>query len=206
MEDAPRALPLTRLAHERLRAHLREGDVAVDATVGNGHDTSLLAEAVGASGRVYGFDVQCAALRSARARLTGRGLQDRVQLVHAGHERMREYLPESLWGRVAAVTFNLGYLPGGDHSLVTRPVTTLEALAQSLGLLAPSGIVSVLVYVGHPGGDAELRGVEDWLRRLDPAPGVERHAGRSPRSPVLFLIRPTDPGAAEDGLVTKGRP
>lgn len=37
---------------------LRPGDVAVDATAGNGHDTLFLAQAVGPSGTVYAIDVQ----------------------------------------------------------------------------------------------------------------------------------------------------
>jgi predicted methyltransferase len=44
---------------------LQAGDVAVDATAGNGHDTLFLAEAVGPTGRVHAVDVQvrpCAAV------------------------------------------------------------------------------------------------------------------------------------------------
>ena len=35
-----------------------KGDYAVDATLGNGHDTCFLAEIVGDSGKVFGFDIQ----------------------------------------------------------------------------------------------------------------------------------------------------
>lgn len=37
---------------------LRPGDTAVDATMGNGHDTLFLAQAVGPTGHVIGFDIQ----------------------------------------------------------------------------------------------------------------------------------------------------
>lgn len=45
------------LAADYVRRTLREGDIAVDATMGNGGDTQFLAELVGKTGRVYGFDV-----------------------------------------------------------------------------------------------------------------------------------------------------
>jgi ubiquinone/menaquinone biosynthesis C-methylase UbiE len=37
---------------------LRPGDVAVDATCGNGHDTLFMAQCVGPSGCVHAVDVQ----------------------------------------------------------------------------------------------------------------------------------------------------
>ena len=47
--------------------HIKEGGVAVDFTMGNGHDTLWLSKAVGESGKVYAFDVQQAALDSPAA-------------------------------------------------------------------------------------------------------------------------------------------
>ena len=41
-----------------LNKAVTSGDIVVDATLGNGHDTLFLAKLVGESGRVYGFDVQ----------------------------------------------------------------------------------------------------------------------------------------------------
>ena len=43
--------PLTRVAHDALARHLKPGDLAVDATVGNGHDTLVLAQQVAPDGR-----------------------------------------------------------------------------------------------------------------------------------------------------------
>ena len=47
--------------------HLKEGDVAVDFTMGNGNDTLFLSKTVGESGKVYAFDIQEAALTSTEA-------------------------------------------------------------------------------------------------------------------------------------------
>lgn len=162
------SLPLVNRAHMTLASILAPGDVAIDATVGNGHDTLFLAREVAENGTVYGFDIQEQALDTAYRRLQEEGLEGRVSLYHAGHEAMAVVLPESVRGRVKAVMFNLGYLPGGDKQRTTGITTTLAALQQSAELLAPGGAVSVLAYTGHPGGREEAEEVKAWARALSP--------------------------------------
>ena len=60
--QAPTRRPLTRIAQAAVGAALGDGARAIDATMGNGHDTLFLARAVGPQGRVIAFDVQDAAL------------------------------------------------------------------------------------------------------------------------------------------------
>lgn len=156
----PRA---TTLAHQIVSAHLRDGSIAVDATAGNGHDTEFLARCVGPRGRIHAFDIQETALEAARARLAASGLGDRVRWHLAGHEHLALHVP----GPVDAVMFNLGYLPGGDHALVTRPGTTVAACEAALARLAPGGLLSVVMYQGHPGGADEAAGVLEWAFGLD---------------------------------------
>ena len=162
------SLSLVQQAHAALSEILAEGDIAIDATVGNGHDTLFLAREVGEVGTVYGFDIQEAALDTAYRRLQEEGLAGRVSLYHAGHEAMAVVLPESVRGRVKAVMFNLGYLPGGDKQRTTGINTTLAALEQARALLAPGGAISVLAYTGHPGGREEAEAVRGWARSLSP--------------------------------------
>jgi hypothetical protein len=159
--EIPRLRGPVPLAHLLLRNHLREGDLAVGATA---HDTLLLAELVGNTGRVWAFDIQEQAILQTAARLTEAGLAERVKLLHRGHETMAEHVRSEL----GAVTFNLGYLPGGDQSVVTRPETTLAAFGQALGLLRPGGILAVSVYPGHDGGASERRTVDAWAAGLPP--------------------------------------
>lgn len=140
---------------------------AVDATVGNGYDTLFLAELVGETGHVYGFDIQQSALDAAKIRFFDAGLNDRVTLLHAGHERMGEVLPAEVKGQIQTVTFNLGYLPGGDKTVVTRSDTTIQALSSALEWLAPGGIITAVLYNGHPGGQEEQDEVLRWARTLD---------------------------------------
>ena len=163
------AFSLVRQAHAALSALLKEGDIAIDATVGNGHDTLFLARAVGPTGKVYGFDIQAQALDTAYQRLQAEGLADRVSLYHAGHEAMAAALPDTLPGRVMGVMFNLGYLPGGDKGRTTAIATTLTALEQARSFLAPGGAISVLAYTGHPGGREEAEAVKRWAEGLSDA-------------------------------------
>ena len=50
------------------------------------------------------------------------------------------------------VAFNLGYLPGGDKTITTVSETTQLALEATKKILIPGGLISLVVYVGHPGG------------------------------------------------------
>ena len=60
---------------------LQPGDIAVDATMGNGHDTLFMAECVGKTGLVYAFDIQAQAIEATKARLTDTPFEQRVQLI-----------------------------------------------------------------------------------------------------------------------------
>jgi len=153
-------------AHSLATGAVRPGGVAVDATVGNGHDTAVLARSVGEGGHVFGFDVQADALDNTRDRLASEGLTDRATLIEAGHETMGRHLPESAHGAVDAVMFNLGYLPGSDSALTTSPSTTRPALEGALRLLRPGGVTTVVVYTGHEGGDDEAAAVDAWAADL----------------------------------------
>ena len=176
---------LTEVAHAALAAVLADGARAIDATVGNGHDTLFLASRVGPGGRVIGFDVQPRAIDAAAARLGAAGVGKVVTLHHAGHEQMLTRIPAEWCGTVAAITFNLGYLPGGDKSWVTQPASTVDALQQAASMLRREGLQSVMVYHGHPGAAAEARAVEEWITGLDAAYRVTCH--RSP-GPTLYLV------------------
>lgn len=152
------------LSHLFLRSFVRGGHTAVDATCGNGHDTLLLARLVGAHGHVWGFDIQRQAVAETGRRLAEAGLAERVTLLPLGHEELAEHVT----GPLQVVLFNLGYRPGGDRGIITRPETTGAALEQSPALLAAGGIVLVTVYPGHSGGAEEQAAVERWASGLDP--------------------------------------
>lgn len=157
-------IKVTQLAHQLVARVLREGAVAVDATAGNGRDTLFLARMVGPGGHVYAFDIQEEALRRTAAALARENLDGRVTLIHAGHEYLSEYVKPP----VSAVMFNLGYLPGGDHGIVTRRETTVPGLKAALALLSPGGLAALVLYPGHREGKAERGELLDYCRRLVP--------------------------------------
>lgn len=169
------------------------GDVAVDATVGNGADTRFLSGLVGPHGRVFGFDIQRQALDEARRRLARHEAPDNVTLIHAGHEAMAEHLPGEAVGNVAGVMFNLGYLPGGDETVITRPVTTCSAIDAALAVLRPGGVASLIIYTGHPGGAEEAEAVLDHCAglHLDLARvrRCEMHNHAACQTRVIFIER-----------------
>lgn len=151
------------MVHRLVRDAVRPGDVVIDATVGTGRDTQFLAECVGTTGTVYGFDVQQVALDAAQSLLNGQ--TSNVRLILAGHETMIEHIPAHHHGCARAVTFNLGYLPRGERSITTAAPTTRQALGQALQLLAPGGLITIVCY-SHPEGHAELQAVRDELATL----------------------------------------
>ncbi len=173
----------TALAQEILKPMIRKGDFVIDATAGNGHDTFFLAECVGGTGRVLAFDVQEAALASARVRVGEMGW---VEFFHESHVKMGDHAAA---GSVAVVMFNLGYLPGEDHELTTQTAETLAALEVAARLLKPGGVLSVICYPGHPAGAAEAVAVEDRMTALT-ASGwrVARYGAIGTRKAAPFLL------------------
>lgn len=179
------------LAADVLSRVLSEGDSAVDATMGNGHDTEALCRLVGPSGRVYAFDIQPQAVENTRLRLLEAGLADRASLFCLGHEHLAEAVPVP----VRAVMFNLGWLPGGDHGITTLLPTTLSAVEQALSLLLPGGVLVLCAYPGHPEGAREKESLISFFSSLPPQRyNVLRQVflNAGPGAPECFVVQKTD--------------
>ncbi len=141
------------------------GSVVLDATAGRGRDTLFLAQLVGPSGKVWALDIQPDAIKATRELLVTNHLTDRVTLQLTGHENLGTVLPGPLNGAM----FNLGYLPGGNKALITKPDTTVRALQQVVEKLVPGGLITIVLYTGHPGGLAESTRVEEFVEQLPQA-------------------------------------
>lgn len=152
------------IAAETAKRVLHEGDRAVDATMGNGHDTLMLCNLVGDTGRVYAFDVQQQAVENTRQRLIASGVLKRAELFITGHEHMAALVPEG----VRLVMFNLGWLPGSDKTVRTQWATTEKAVEAALELLAPLGVCIIAIYPGHEEGEEERRQLMAFLSALKP--------------------------------------
>lgn len=193
MNDLDPMLPPrpTALARSILASCIQLGEWVIDATAGNGYDTVFLAECVGATGRVLAFDVQEAAIQSARAKALECGVAQQVTFFHESHSNMEKYAAP---GTVSAVMFNLGYLPGKDHILTTEKEGTLAALGAAARLIRPGGILSVICYPGHPAGEIEAVAVEDQLASMA-ADGwrTTRYGAIGTRRPAPFLLLAAKP-------------
>lgn len=180
---------LTEKVHQILTNHLQEGDHAIDATAGNGYDTLFLAEQIGSSGKVIAIDIQDCAIQSTREKLESAGLIDRVRLVSEDHATALTRLITSNVGKMAAIIFNLGYLPGSDKSVQTRAESTQEALAASIQLLSPGGYLCVTAYRRHSGGTADAVAVEAFMRKSNKeGHAVECHEPESNNSPPILWV------------------
>jgi glycine oxidase len=175
---------LTEQAHAIVRAVVKPGETVVDATAGNGHDTVFLSRLVGASGRVIAFDPDPQAQIETNNRLRANVLP-LPQFHAASHAAMERFVSPG----IAAVMFNLGYRPGGDHNRTTEPDSTVSALSAACRLIRPGGIVTVIAYVGHKGGRAEAESVRAVCNSLSAEEfTVTIASAESERSPRLYAI------------------
>lgn len=165
------------------RSYLREGDTAIDATCGNGHDTLALAQAVGRNGRILAIDLQEEAILASKGLLSAHQIDnvDFVQgsFVHleehwrAWMENMERGMTAEMASAPKAIVFNLGYLPGGDKKVTTRTEDTLVAVQQALSIIAPGGIVTMVLYPGHEEGAREREALLEFAKEL---PAFRFHA------------------------------
>jgi predicted methyltransferase len=179
-------IDLLQLQKQFILNHLGEGDVAVDFTMGNGHDTAFLSKTVGKSGHVYAFDVQEMALASTAENLEREGCEHNYTLILDSHHNVKKYVKTP----IKAGMFNLGYLPGSDKKVTTMRETTMPAIEAAIELLEHGGVLLVAVYPGHAEGDAEGKMLLDYFATLD------RHVIcctlirilNSPTSPFFIVI------------------
>lgn len=153
-----------RYSHTLLKECLHEGDCAIDATMGNGHDTLFLSQCVGENGKVIAFDVQPQAIEQTKQRLAENHCHN-VQCILDGHEHLSHYLAEN--EPIKAAIFNLGYLPKSDKTIITHSNTTIEALNALLQHLVPTGRIILVLYYGHEGGEEEKEAVLNFSQQLD---------------------------------------
>lgn len=164
---------------------VKNGELAIDATCGNGHDTLYLAQ-LGAN--VTAIDIQQEAIDSAKALLKREGLENKVSF----HLGCHSSFPDSIEKQsVQLVIYNLGYLPGGDKRITTLSKTTITSIKKSLELLIPGGLLSITCYPGHEEGAVEEGLLLQLCKTLDPknfSCTHERWLNRK-KSPSLLLVQ-----------------
>ncbi len=177
-------------AHSKIKCVLNPGDICIDATAGNGHDSLFLAKNIGPNGKVLAIDIQETALAETKNRLKDHGLSHLLETHNGSHTDIANLIIKESKGEVAAVMFNLGYLPGGDHGIVTKLESTTSAIEQAYEATRKGGLISVLCYRGHAGGKEEalavlqLCEIKQWSTEIF-------SGNESNISPQLVLIRKT---------------
>lgn len=163
--DGKRDYQITEWCHRIMKEHIQKGALCIDATMGNGNDTEYLCHLAGEQGRVIAFDIQEKAVAHTKERLENALDYCNYDLILDSHIHMEQFAKP---GTVDCIVFNLGYLPGGDHGLATKPRTTIQALEESIRLLKRNGLLSICIYSGGDSGFEEKDAVLAWLAALDP--------------------------------------
>lgn len=180
---------ITEWCRHFIELQVRPGDICIDATMGNGHDTALLCRLAGETGRVLAFDIQKTAVWNTQKRLREAEAPDNYRLILDSHSHMKEYADAD---SVSCIMFNFGYLPGGDHALATKPDTSIAAVEQGLALLKKDGLMSLCIYSGGDSGFEERDALLTWLKKLDPRKYlviVSSYYNRPNHPPIPVLIR-----------------
>lgn len=181
-------MKLTEQAHQELSKVLKPGDYAIDATLGNGHDTQFLARQVGEGGKVFAFDIQIDSIEESTRMLAKDDLLSRVSFNHENHDQIKKLIPPDWVGKIKAATFNLGYLPGGNKKVITESKSTIPALEQVYHILSPQGIITLIAYRGHEGGRIEHEEIKKFIRDQNWL-AEEKTNNLNQESPVMFIIR-----------------
>jgi SAM-dependent methyltransferase len=147
---------------------VRHGDTVLDATCGQGYDTLALARLALASdkGTVFAVDIQPQAIAATEKRLADAlspEILERVVLLKHDHATV----PVGLLAMpLTLAVYNLGYLPGSDKQLITTATGTLCSLQAVLPQIKAGGAISIMCYLGHPGGIAEYDAIIAWASLL----------------------------------------
>lgn len=152
------------------------------------NDTALLSQLAGKRGRVLAFDIQKQALEHTKERLKRDNCPENYQLLLESHENMDVYAEEET---VSCITFNLGYLPGGDHSVATRADSSIRAVESGLKLLKKGGLMTLCIYSGGDTGYQERDEMLAFIRQLDPHKYLvilSEYANRPNDPPIPVLI------------------
>jgi hypothetical protein len=112
-------------------------------------------------------DVQEEAVTRTRKRLQEGGYVSNVYYTCGSHDT---FPPIILPGTVSCVNYNLGYLPGSDKKVITEPESTVKSLINAQKLIKPGGVLTVMAYRGHAGGQEE----EDAVLNLFNQPMFDR--------------------------------
>ena len=146
---------------------MENAKVVVDATCGNGHDLLYLAKRAQKGCHLYGIDIQMKAIKSSKDLLQSNDIAPEVSLtfIHDSHDlALAHQLKDKV---IDLMIFNLGYLPGSNHEIITKPHHTIDAIKEGLNKLSKSGVITIVAYPGTPEGMEEMKSLTSYLSNLE---------------------------------------
>ncbi len=192
-------MALTRLAHRLISEHFKNlpKNLAIDATLGNGHDCEFLLRQK--FKRVMGFDIQAQAIAASKHRLEIAQLNN-VELIHDGHQHLASYInnqkhltdsAKHQYQTIDCCMFNFGYLPKTDKKITTLATSSVSAIEAALALLSEHGLITLLCYPGHAQGAIETKAVQQTLSQLSGAYSIDEHLDDIPNAhaPILYTVK-----------------
>ena len=180
-------MKLVECAHQFISKHVKNGSITLDLTSGNGKDTLFLAKLAGDKGQVYAFDIQQSAVSITKKLLEAHGVDSLAQLKNSCHSKFPNFIPRSHYRKISAVMLNLGYMPNGNKEIITTPKSTIAAIEQAYEWLEDGGVISILCYLGHEGGNDEHIAVKDLIENKKWI-FIKEVGSKKNESPILYLI------------------
>lgn len=149
-------------AKQLMKINLKEKDLVIDATCGNGNDSIFLIKNI-EKGHLFGFDIQKEAIENTKKLLDDNNYTN-YTLFNIGHENIYKTLKE-YEKKISLIVYNLGYLPGGDKKIKTNYRTTIKSIKEGLKLLNNKGHIVITLYPGHEEGKEESTKILEFLEK-----------------------------------------
>lgn len=135
--------------------------ICLDMTCGNGHDSKYILENLTPK-KLIAFDIQNLAKENTLALLSDINT-DNFKFILDSHSNFDLYINEP----INLVIYNLGYLPGGDKSITTKPEDVILSIEKLKSYLTPEGLILITLYPGHEPGKKEIEVIEEYLTKLN---------------------------------------
>lgn len=146
---------------EKYDYYVKTNSLVIDATIGNGNDTLILAKKA-TKGHVFGFDISNQAIENTKKLLELNNISN-VTVFKTSHENMLETL-KNYKKKISLITFNLGYLPKADKKVTTKKESTIKAITDSYELIHNNGVILITVYPHHYEGKKEHIALNEFIK------------------------------------------
>ena len=145
-------ISMVEYVHQRIKSY--QFDIALDLTMGNGHDTVFLSKLCQ---KVYAFDIQEEAIQNTKIRIKEAA---NVSLILDSHENFEKYVQD-----FDLAIMNLGYLPGSPHQIKTQLSSTKSTIKKVVEKM--NQVLFIVVYPGHEEGYLESQWIDQYVKNLD---------------------------------------